>query len=524
MTEPKSNYVWAAFSGFLMTAAFPKIDFSWCAWFALVPLLIAIRDATPRQGFLLAMIAGTVHYIGLLYWLVYTMHTYGYLPIYQSVALLLVMAMYLSIFWGCFGWFTVANIHSPSQLWLLPTIWTALEYIRTYLLTGFPWGFLGHSQYKQIWIIQIADLIGVYGITFLLVSINIAMFMCFASFLKYRWKGKFIRFRTVFISILASGLMITATFYYGQYRINAVNQSLKKAPKVKIALIQGNIDQSIKWDKSFQNFTIKRYNRLSHSSLSDKPQLIVWPETATPFYFTYDKELTQKVMIGVKKNKAAFLIGSPSVTVKNGWVQYYNSAYLIDKSGTTIGKYDKVHLVPFGEYVPLKKYLAFAGKMVEQVGDFRSGKKGNILHWKDKKLGLQICYEILFPDLSRAMVVNGADLLINITNDAWFGTTSAAYQNFAMAVFRAVENKRTLARSANTGISGFVDPAGRILATTPLFEEKVVTQSAPILKETTVYSRFGDIFASTCLSLMTIIVISGFIQASIKRIIRRKKN
>ena len=524
MTESKSNYVWAAFSGIIMTAAFPKIDISWGAWFALVPLLIAIRDVTPRQGFLLAMIAGIVHYIGLLYWLVYTMHTYGYLPIYQSVAFLFIMAMYLSIFWGCFGWFAAAKIHSPSQLWLLPTIWTALEYIRTYLLTGFPWGFLGHTQYKQIWIIQIADLIGVYGVTFLLVSINISMFMCFASFLKYRWKGKYIRFRTVFISILASGLMVTASFYYGQYRIKAVNQSLKKAPKVKIALIQGNIDQSIKWVKSFQDFTIKRYNRLSHSSLSDKPQLIVWPETATPFYFTYDKELTQKVVIGVKKNKAAYLIGSPSVTVKKGLVQYYNSAYLIDKNGTTIDKYDKVHLVPFGEYVPLKKYLTFAGKIVEQVGDFRSGKKGNTLQWGNKKLGLQICYEIIFPDLSRALVLNGADLLINITNDAWFGATSAAYQHFAMAVFRAVENKRALARSANTGISGFVDPAGRILATTPLYEEKVLTHSASILKKITIYSRFGDIFAIACLSLMTIIVISGFIHTLIKRITPKKKN
>ena len=214
-----------------MTAAFPKIDFSWCAWFALVPLLVAIRDATPKQGFILAMTASMVHYIGLLYWLVHTMHTYGYLPIYQSVAFLIIMATFLSIFWGCFGWFATIKIDTPNQLWLLPMIWTALEYIRTYLFTGFPWGFFGHSQYKQIWIIQIADLIGVYGISFLLVSINISIFICFASFFKYRWKGKYIKFRTVGISILVSGLMLTATFYYGQYRINMVNQSLKKAPQ-----------------------------------------------------------------------------------------------------------------------------------------------------------------------------------------------------------------------------------------------------------------------------------------------------
>ena len=524
MTAPKSNYVWAALSGFFMTAAFPKIDLSWCAWFALVPLLIAIRDATPRQGFLLAMMAGMVHYIGLLYWLVHTMHIYGYLPIYQSVAVLIIMATVLSIFWGCFGWFATTKIDTFNQFWLLPTIWTALEYIRTYFFTGFPWEFLGHSQYKQIWMIQIADLIGVYGISFLLVSINISIFMCVASFLKYRWKRKYVKFRTIAVSISASGLMLTAIFYYGQYRINIVDQSLKKATKVNIALIQGNIDQSIKWDSSFQNYTIKRYNRLSHSSLSTNPQLIVWPETAAPFYFAHDKKLTRKVMIGIKKAKTSFLIGSPSVTVKNGEVRYYNSAYMINKHGTIVDKYDKVHLVPFGEYVPLKKYLSFVGKMVEQVGDFQSGKKGSIIQWEKGDLGLQICYEIIFPDLSRAMVNNGAKLLVNITNDAWFGTTSAAYQHFGMAVFRAVENKRTLARSANTGISGFVDPTGRILATTPLYEEKVLTRSVPILKETTVYTRYGDIFASTCLALMAIYVIGGFIHTCIKHITHKKNS
>jgi apolipoprotein N-acyltransferase len=218
------------------------------------------------------------------------------------------------------------------------------------------------------------------------------------------------------------------------------------------------------------------------------------------------------------------LIGSPSVTVKKGDVQYYNSAYLINKHGNIVDKYDKVHLVPFGEYVPFKKYISFIGKMVEQVGDFQSGQKGSTIQWKNGKLGLQICYEIIFPDLSRAMVNNGANLLVNITNDAWFGTTSASYQHFAMAVFRAVENKRILARSANTGISGFVDPTGRILATTPLYEEKVLTRSVPILKETTVYTRYGDIFALTCLALTIIYVIGEFIHTWTQKITHRKNS
>lgn len=505
MTASKTNYVWSALSGLFLTAAFPKIGLSWFAWFAMVPFFMSIRDTTPGQGFRLGLTAGIFHHISLLYWLVYTMHTYGYLPIYQCVIILILMAAILSTFFGVFGWFS-ARIASSKQLWLLPFIWTSLEYIQTYIFTGFPWGFVGHSQYKQYLLIQIADIVGVYGISFLIITINIFLFLCFASFFRYRWMNVPIKLRTVGFSFLIGGILMSTTLYYGQQRIQMIDQALQKAPKTPITVIQGNIDQSIKWNAAFQNYTIKRYNRLSHASLSDKPQLIVWPETAAPIYFTHDKDLTQKVIDGVKEAQTSFLIGSPSVSVKGKDVKYFNSAFLIEKNGTISGKYDKVHLVPFGEYVPLKKYLPFVGKMVEQIGDFQPGKKGGTLLWRDKRLGIQICYEIIFPDLSRAMVRNGADLLINITNDAWFGATSAAYQHFAMTVFRAVENKRALARAANTGISGFIDPVGRIMATTPIYVEKIISRSIPLLKENTVYTRYGDVFAKTCLVLTIIIM------------------
>lgn len=522
MTVSKSKYALAVFSGILLTASFPKVDLNWCAWFALLPLLMALREATCGQGFRIAMAAGTAHYLGLLYWIVHTIHTYGYLPIYQCIIILIIMAIILSLFWGCFGWFAAAKVKTPNQLWLLPVVWTALEYIRTYIFTGFPWEFLGHSQYKQLTIIQISDILGVYGISFLLAAINVSLFMCLASFFRYKWNKIPIKARSAGISLIAGAAMLAATITYGQHRIKIIDQSLQKAPKLKIALIQGNIDQSIKWEKPFQNYTIKRYNRLSNASLPDNPSLIVWPETATPFYFTYDKELTQKVMAGVRKAKTPFLIGSPSVIVKKEEVQYYNSAYLVNKDSSIIDKYDKVHLVPFGEYVPLKKYFPFVGKMVEQIGDFRQGKKGGILEWSKANLGIQICYEIIFPELSRAMVKNGAQMLINITNDAWFGATSAAYQHFAMTVFRAVENKRALARAANTGISGFVDPVGRILATTPIYEEKVLTRPISVLKETTIYTRFGDIFAVGCLLLTLLLIIIGGLRTAIKVISLKK--
>ncbi len=206
------------------------------------------------------------------------------------------------------------------------------------------------------------------------------------------------------------------------------------------------------------------------------------------------------VMDAIRRVNTDFLLGSPAFTRKNNKVEYYVSAYLINPQGKWI-RYNKAHLVPYGEYVPLKKWLSFLGKIVAQVGDFKPGQKGNAIPWKSEKLGIQICYEIIFPDLSRAMVKNGATLLINMTNDAWFGKTSGPYQHFSMTVFRAVENRRALARSANTGISGFIDPAGRILASTPLLEEAVVTRSLPLLNLKSIYTRFGDVFAWACLTV-----------------------
>jgi apolipoprotein N-acyltransferase len=203
---------------------------------------------------------------------------------------------------------------------------------------------------------------------------------------------------------------------------------------------------------------------------------------------------------GIQETDTDYLIGSPSFTGKEGNIAYYNSAYLISPGTKTIHTYEKAHLVPYGEYVPFKKWLPFLGKIVAQVGDFRPGKAGKTIPWEKGALGVQICYEIIFPGLSRAMVKNDAVLLINITNDAWFGKTSGPYQHFSITVFRAVENRRALARAANTGISGFIDPAGRILTSTPLLQEAAVTRTLPLIRSKTFYTRFGDLFALACLA------------------------
>jgi apolipoprotein N-acyltransferase len=247
-------------------------------------------------------------------------------------------------------------------------------------------------------------------------------------------------------------------------------------------------------------------------AVKDKPDLIVWPETATPFYFIYNPDLTKIIQDLVSETKTNFLIGSPSFIRKANKIEYYNSAYLLGPEGTVTGKYDKTHLVPFGEYVPLKKWLPFIGKIVENVGDFCSGKKGSTVSLNGNNLGVLICYELIFPYLARAEVKNGAGLLVNITNDAWYGTTSAPYQHFSMAVFRAIENRRTLARAANTGISGFIDPVGRIIDSTNLFKDAAITTKVPILTGKTFYTLYGDLFAFACMAIVILMVMIILLQ------------
>jgi len=491
----------AVLSGLLLTASFPKIGLDWLAWVALVPLFAAIANLSVKKSFRIGFIAGLIHYLSLLYWVVPVMRTYGYLPLYLSIAILFLFAAVLALFPAVFSAAAAAIGRTPARcLITMPLLWIAVEYIRTHIFTGFPWALLGYSQYLRLHIIQMADLFGVYGVSFLIVLGNTAFFLVLSPITRQARQNKpiSIRLRAAGVIFFVAGLLFT--WAYGSWRIKTTDVLAAASPSVRLAVVQGNVDQAVKWNPAFQDATVKTHNRLSLSAKSENPDLIVWPESATPFYLFYNKEPTRKVLEGIQKIDTDFLIGSPSFAGKEGSYVYYNSAYLIRPRSKTVVKYDKAHLVPYGEYVPFKKWFPFLGKMVAQVGDFSPGKAGKTLPWEKGPLGIQICYEIIFPALSRKMVKNDAVLLINITNDAWFGKTSGPYQHFSMTVLRAVENRRTLARAANTGISGFIDPAGRILTSTPLLQEAVLTRPLPLIRQKTFYTRFGDLFALACLA------------------------
>lgn len=496
----RTKIVLASASGLLLTASFPKFGISWLAWFALVPLLISLRDVSSKSGFQLGFLAGSIHYLTLVYWLIHTMQSYGHLPLVLAVTVLLLLSFYLAVFIALFSAVLVRTAPKPiACFFMIPVLWVMFEYVRSFLFSGFPWELLGYSQYNRLTIIQASDILGVYGISFLIALSNAAIFLGFLFLARKIWLQAAIT-KQQMIGITAMFTIIVALFwFYGNGRIRAVDDWVIKSPSVRVSIIQGNIDQTKKWNPAFQKITTEKYINLSLSARDQNPDLVVWPETATPFYFLYNTRLTGMVKRGVKLAGTSFLIGSPSFTSEGNILGYYNSAYLLNPDGRVTGKYDKAHLVPFGEYVPFKKWVPFLGKIVENVGDFKPGRKGDTIRWGKRRLGVQICFEVIFPKLSRAMVQNGANLLVNITNDAWFGRTSAPYQHFSMAVFRAVENKRSLIRSANTGFSGFIDPVGRIISKTPLYTEAVSTQSVPVINQTTFYTRFGDLFAMACL-------------------------
>lgn len=488
----------AAAGGLLLTAAFPKLGLDTLVWVALVPIMFFLRDLSAKQGFRIGFTAGLVHYMTLLYWLVGTMDTYGQLSLVLSISILFCLATYLALYIALFAAAATRLARRPIFFLIgAPALWVSLEYLRTHLLTGFPWGLVGYTLFERLSMIQIADLFGVYGVSFVIVLVNAAITLILQR--KRTWPTRPVS------GPLGMGLAVSAVLVmvwgYGTWCIRHFTSVEKQDAGVRVAVVQGNIDQAQKWNPAYQNATIDKYVWLSRLGLAQHPDLIVWPETAAPFFLFSEPALTNRVLDAIEQSGTDFLIGSPSFSIVGKTYVYHNSAYLIGANRELLGKYDKVHLVPFGEYVPFKKYLPFLGKIVAQVGDFKAGKKGKTLPWRGKHIGMLICYELIFPDLARSMVRNGADFLANITNDAWFSTSSGPYQHFSMAIFRAVENRRSLVRAANTGISGFVFPTGRIHEETALFTDDVRVCRIPIEKFISVYTRIGDVFSMCCLLL-----------------------
>ena len=487
----KKDLLLSLLSGILLILSFPSFDLEFLAWFGLVPLLYAIEGKGPYRSFKLGCLTGIVSFLGILYWIVVAVHTYGNIPLIPSVLILLLLVAYLSLFIGAFTFLTrlIQMRSGVETLLFTPFLWVALEYLRSFLLTGFPWAILGYSQYLNLPFIQMADVTGAYGLSFVILLVNVTLF-----WILHQWPKRVLPLKEVIVTVT----LLLCFLIYGYVKMGMVDRQVIQNPPLKIGLVQGDIDQSIKWDKAFQLETLNIYEKLSLRVAEDKPDLIIWPETATPFFFQDAKEYQPLVLDIPKKTNAFLLFGSPSYKIERGKVKHYNSAYLVSPSGEPVGKYDKIHLGPFGEYVPMQDLLFFIGSLGEGIGDFKSGKEIYDFPLPQGRFGVLICFEIIFPDLCRKFVQKGANFLVTITNDAWFGRTSAPYQHFSMAAFRAVENRVFVARAANTGITGIIDPKGKILKEVGIFERGTVNGAIRLSNQKTFYTLHGDLFASAC--------------------------
>jgi len=502
----------------------------------LVPfLLVILKPATVRQAGLFGVLTGLFHFSALLYWIVTVLGHYGGLPVYLTVPALLLLALYMSLYLGIFaivGRLFINRFPAPLTLWLIPAAWVALDWCRSFLFTGFPWMDFGYGLAKAPWLLQSADLWGHYGLSFVLVLVNTLVAMvCMAGASK---KGRLALI--VPVILLCGGVAL-----YSSLRWRQIGSRMEIGATMRVGVVQGNIAQDQKWSPGLQEKTLAKYIGQGQGLLArNRAALLIWPETALPFY-PPGHPLLQSVRDFAGQRGIFLLTGVPWVEPgtegkrpgtgmsqgdidSRGWSgfdrpvtgervadgsgkkgpDYFNSVLLFDPQGRIVDGYSKSHLVPFGEYVPLKKMLPFLAPVVEAVGDFSPGVISRPLDCQNARIGVLICFESIFPEIARKWVGVKANLLVNLTNDAWYGRSSAPHHSLAMTVLRAVETRRSLVRAANTGFSGFIDPLGRVRVVSPLFEDWAETAGVVLMEEETWFVRWGYLFAPLCLVIAVI--------------------
>ena len=457
---------------------------------ALAPLLAALGGVSLRRAFALGWVCGVVYFTGTLYWITWVMAVYGDLQPVVATLVNGLLIVYLALFPAVFAVVVRRLVvsYGPRALLVSPLVWVSTELGRTYLLTGFPWVLLGYSQVTVLPVAQAASVFGVYGLSGLVAAVSATI--AYATTVGSAFRRTLPLFAVLFLIFAIAG--------WGSFRV-ARGELAGGGTAVRVALVQGNVEQRQKMaaaagDRRSATDIFDDYLRMTREAIAQGTDLIVWPESATPFIFETERTAAEPIRRIARDARVPILFGSDQIA---GGVptRYYNSAYLVRADGSTGEAYRKMHLVPFGEYVPLRRLLFFAAPLVEAVSDFSAGESPVLMSIQGHLISTAICYEVVYPDLVRRFVAAGSELLTTITNDAWFGNTSAPYQHFAQASMRAIENGRYLIRAANTGISGVVDPYGRVLVESRLFEPAVVTGTVYYRTERTLYTRIGDAFA-----------------------------
>jgi apolipoprotein N-acyltransferase len=500
MNENLKKTALSILSGLLAFGAFPPLEMSPLAWVSFVPLFFVIRKCGLKEAFWYSYLAGAVFFGCLLYWL-------PNVTVPGAVILVLV----LGLFYAAFGVAARIVFKYSMNLFLVSFFWVILEYVRAHLFTGFPWGILAHSQYRNINLIQLADIMGAYGVSFVVMTFNAAFFAFLA---RSKRRISYMMFALLFI--------ITATSY-GIYRI----ENIMLGGSARISVVQGNIPQNMKWDENFVEEITETYSSLTEKAAAERPDMIVWPETAYPYLAEEGEPFAPEI------SSLSARLGVPILAglVYEEGTTYFNSAAFFAGDGQKIEIYRKIHLVPFGEYVPFEEHIkGFRGHIDKPIGDFGRGKERKLFTLRSVreevgldgslkrttnfyKFGVLICFEDVFPYLSREFVLSGARILINITNDAWFADTAAARQHMQSSVFRAVENRVPVVRAANTGISCFIDPTGRVVSAVSedgreTFVRGYDTGEINVASARSYYTLFGDTFVYFSGFLLIILLIS----------------
>jgi apolipoprotein N-acyltransferase len=447
------------------------------------------RAFRPDRTFLLGLVAGLGYFGGTVYWTGAVVTEFGGLswPVGVVVAALLIgyLSLFPALFALCLGW--LRSSLGLRALALAPAAWVTSELGRTYFWSGFPWLLLGYSQTTVLPIAQVASVVGVFGMSALVAAASSAIAFFAVS-----------RSRVSIAGLLVTAVALVGIAMWGNHRLqNGV--LTETGPSVRVALIQGNIPQDEKWDPARAHAILNTYLSMTREAAAKGAQLVIWPESSTPFPFQDDRVGGEAIRALVRETGIELLLGSDQINHQTK--EYYNAAFLVRRDGSVGAVYQKMHLVPFGEFVPLQDLLFFVGPLVEAAGAFTAGEEMVMLPTRHGPISTAICYEIVFPGLVRESVLKGSQLLTTITNDAWYGRSSAPFQHFLQASMRAIEQGRYLARAANTGISGFVDPYGRVVQHSGIFEGAVMVRDVRMLQVPTIYGRIGDLFAYVCAAL-----------------------
>jgi apolipoprotein N-acyltransferase len=491
-------------SGVLTALAFPKFDLSVLAWISLIPLFTVLSRTRPAQAFRYGLIGGLGFYGVLLYWIPAVPAHFGGMSVSLSLLVYVVFILFLALFWASFGlaFARVRAVFPRAAYMAAPFLWVAFEYALTFVLTGFPWGLLGYSQYRNTPFIQLSAWTGVYGISFVLVLLQ----STFVLAMTQRVKTPFFAAMGLLVAVHAGGALV-------------MRSTLSGGAPFKAAVIQGNTSSDIHWnavstDEIMEIF--RAHTDLTRTAYYGGARLVVWPEFTVPLCFscsggiyrTFRDELTRFA----REKGCTLLLGTNETSGPPERQRYFNTSLCLHPDGSST-RYAKMHLVPFGEYTPYRKVFFFIEKVTHAIGVSTPGREVVLHEHAGRRFGSPICFEIIFPGLVRRFADKGADFLVTITNDGWYGRTSAPRQHFAIAVLRAVENRRFLLRAATTGVSGIIDPRGRILAESPIMTTAVLAGDVVPVKERTFYTRHGDVLALTCLTFGLI----SFIMSLFKR-------